>query len=74
MREMVEKILNERVRPFLAMEGGSVKLVEISEDNVVKVKLIGACRECPMAQLTLISLVENSIRSEFPQIKRVEAI
>ncbi|MEA3421493.1 MAG: NifU family protein [Acidobacteriota bacterium] len=74
MREMVEKILNERVMPFLAMEGGSVELVEISEDNVVKVKLIGACRECPMAQLTLTNLVENIIKSEFPQIKRVEAV
>jgi len=74
MREKIENILKEKVRPFLAMEGGSVELVEISEDNVVKVKLIGACGGCPMAQLTLTGLIENSIRSEFPQIKRVEAI
>ena len=74
MREMVEKILKEKVRPFLAMEGGSVELVEITEDNVVKVKLTGACGVCPMAQLTLASLVENAIKSEFPQIKRVEAV
>ena len=74
MREKIENILKEKVRPFLAMEGGSVELVEISEDNVVKVKLTRACGGCPMAQLTLTSLIENSIRSEFPQIKRVEAI
>lgn len=74
MRERIEKILEEKVRPFLAMEGGNVKLVEVTEDNVVKVKLTGACRGCPMAQLTLKSLVENILKSHIPQIQRVEAV
>jgi len=74
MREKIEKILKEKVRPFLAMEGGSVELVEITKDNVVKVRLTGACGGCPMAQLTLTSLVEEAIKSEFPQIQRVEAV
>jgi len=74
MRERVEKVLNEKVRPFLAMEGGNVELVDIVEDNVVRVKLTGACGGCPMAQLTLKSLVENAIKSEVPQIQRVEAV
>ena len=74
MRERIEKILEEKVRPFLAMEGGNVELVEVTEDNVVKVKLTGACRGCPMAQLTLKSLVENIIKSHIPQIQRVEAV
>ncbi len=74
MREKIEKILKEKVRPFLAMEGGSVELVEITENNVVRVRLTGACGGCPMAQLTLKSLVENTIKSQIPQIKRVEAI
>jgi len=74
MRERIEKILEEKVRPFLAMEGGSVELVEVTEDNVVKVRLTGACRGCPMAQLTLKSLVENILKSYVPQIQRVEAV
>jgi len=74
MQERIEKILEEKVRPFLAMEGGNVELVEVTEDNVVKVKLTGACRGCPMAQLTLKSLVENILKSHIPQIQRVEAI
>lgn len=74
MREEIEKILEEKVRPFLAMEGGSVELVEITEDNVVKVKLTGACGVCPMAQLTLASLVENAIKSQIPHIQRIEAV
>jgi len=74
MRERIEKILEENVRPFLAMEGGSVELVEITEDNVVKVRLTGACGGCPMAQLTLKSLVENALKSQIPQIQRVEAV
>ena len=41
MREKIEKILKEKMRPFLAMEGGSVELVEITEDNVAKIKLTG---------------------------------
>jgi len=74
MQEKIEKILEEKVRPFLAMEGGSVELIEITEDNVVKVRLTGACGGCPMAQLTLTSLIENAIKSQVPQIKRIEAI
>lgn len=74
MREKIEKILKEKIRPFLAMEGGDVELIEITKDNVVKVRLKGACGGCPMAQLTLTNLVENTIKSQLPQVQRVEAI
>ncbi len=74
MQEKIEKILEEKVRPFLAMEGGSVELVEITGGNVVKVRLTGACGGCPMAQLTLTSLVENAIKSQVPEVQRVEAV
>ncbi len=74
MREKIEKILREKVKPFLASEGGSVKLIEVTEDNVVRVRLTGACGGCPMAQLTLKNVVEKAIKSKIPQIKRVEAV
>jgi len=74
MREKIEKILEEKVRPLLAMEGGGVELVEVTEDNVVKVRLTGACGGCPIAQLTLTNLVESTIKSQLPQVREVEAI
>jgi Fe-S cluster biogenesis protein NfuA len=74
MRERVEKVLSEEVRPLLASHGGDVQLVEVTEDNVVKVRLSGACQGCPMAQMTLTNLVEETLKSKIPQIKKVEAV
>ena len=73
MREKIEKILKEKVKPFLAMEGGSVKLVEVTEDNVVKVKLTGACNGCPMSTMTLKMGIEQILKQEIPEVKEVVA-
>jgi len=43
----------DRVRPFLQRDGGDVQLVDITEDNIVRVKLVGACGSCPMSTMTL---------------------
>ncbi len=72
MRDRIEKVLEEKVKPMLAMDGGSVELVEITEDNVVKVKLTGACCGCPMAQQTFITVIQNAIKSQVPEVKKVE--
>ncbi len=74
MREEVEKVLAEEVRPMLAMHGGSVDLIEASADGTVKVRLTGGCAGCPSAQMTLVSVVESAIRSKLPQVKRVELV
>ena len=74
MREEVEKILTEEVRPMLSLHGGGVELVEVTEDNVVKVKLTGGCGGCPAAQLTISQVVESAIKAKLPQIKKVEAV
>ena len=74
MREKIEKVLDEDVRPFLQSHGGDVELVEVSEDGVVKVKLTGGCAGCPMAWLTITGLVERAIKVKIPEIKKVEAV
>lgn len=74
MREEIEKILAEEVRPMLSMHGGGVELVEVTLDNTVKVKLTGGCCGCPSAQATLTQVVESAIKSKIPQVKKVEAI
>jgi Fe-S cluster biogenesis protein NfuA len=73
MKERVEKSL-ERIRPALQADGGDVELVEVTEDGVVKVRLVGACRGCPMSQLTLANGVERVVKEDVPEVVRVEAV
>ncbi|RKY39278.1 MAG: NifU family protein [Candidatus Omnitrophota bacterium] len=74
MRAQIEKILEEEVNPLLALHGGSIELVEIDEEGVVKVRLKGGCSTCPSAQMTLTNLVENAIKKRLPEISKVEAV
>ena len=74
MREEIEKVLSEEVRPMLSMHGGGVELVEVTEDGTVKVRLTGGCCGCPSAQMTLTSVVEGAIKAKVPQVKKVEAV
>ncbi|HPK87209.1 MAG TPA: NifU family protein [Atribacterota bacterium] len=73
MREKVEKAL-EKIRPSLQMDGGDVELVDVTDDGIVKVKLTGACRGCPMSQLTLKMGIEKSLKKDIPEIKEVQAV
>ncbi|HET6497894.1 MAG TPA: NifU family protein [Coriobacteriia bacterium] len=73
MRERVEQAL-ERIRPALQADGGDVELVEVTDDGVVQVRLVGACRGCPMSQLTLANGVERVIKEDVPEVIRVEAV
>jgi len=74
MKEEIEKVLNEEVKPFLSLHGGDIELVDIIDEAVVKVRLKGGCAGCPAAQMTLVELVEDAIKSKVPQVKRVEAV
>ena len=73
MKEQVQEVL-EKIRPSLQADGGDVELVEVTEDNVVKVQLQGSCKGCPMSQMTLKNGIERLIMQELPQIKSVEAV
>ena len=73
MKERVQAAL-DKIRPALQADGGDVELVEVTEDGVVKVALQGACRGCPMSQLTLANGVERVIKQEIPEVQRVEAV
>lgn len=72
MQEKVQSVL-EKIRPSLQADGGDVELVTI-EDNVVKVRLKGACSGCPMATVTLKNGIERIIKEEIPEIKSVESV
>jgi Fe-S cluster biogenesis protein NfuA len=73
LREKVEEALNS-VRPGLEADGGNVELIDVSEDGIVKVKLVGACGSCPMAAMTLQYGVTNAIKQAVPEIKEVQSV
>ena len=72
MREEVEKAL-AKVRPMLERDGGSVELVDV-EGSVVKVRLTGACKGCPMSQMTLKAGIERIIKQDVPAVSQVVAV
>lgn len=73
MFEKVNQVLSELVRPQLQDHLGDVKLVSVKE-GVAEVKLLGACSNCPSARITLVEIVEGTIKEQVPEIKRVIAI
>ncbi|MHB9004304.1 MAG: NifU family protein [Coriobacteriia bacterium] len=73
MKERVQAAL-DIIRPALQADGGDVELVDVSDDGVVQVKLVGACRGCPMSQLTLANGVERVLKEQVPEVTRVEPV
>lgn len=61
----------EQLRPFLIADGGNIELIDITDDNVVQVKFIGACQSCSMSAMTLKGGVEETIKKAAPQIVSV---
>ena len=64
----------EQLRPFLNADGGDMELVEITDDAVVRVRLMGACSDCSMSLMTLKAGLEEAVKKVAPEIKAVEAV
>jgi Fe-S cluster biogenesis protein NfuA len=73
MKDSVLSAINQ-IRPNLQADGGDVELVEVGEDGVVKVRLTGACRGCPMSQMTLKMGIEKFLKKEVPGVKEVVSV
>ncbi|HES59350.1 MAG: NifU family protein [Bacteroidales bacterium] len=69
----IHKVL-ELVRPYLQTDGGDISFVELTEDFIVKVKLLGACGTCPMSIQTLKLGVEQTLQKSIPEITKVIAV
>ena len=61
----------ELIRPSLQADGGDVRLVDVNEDGVVSVELQGACKGCPMSQMTLPNGVERILKERVPGVTKV---
>lgn len=72
MKEQVEETLQE-IGKVLRMDGGDIELVDIV-DNVVKVRLKGACAGCPFSQMTIRNFVERELKKSVPEVEKVESV
>lgn len=68
----VEKALDE-IRPYLQTDGGNVKVLDVNDDMVVSLELLGACGTCPMSVMTMKAGIEEAIKRQVPEINDVTA-
>ena len=73
LQTRVETTLEE-LRPYLKADGGDIRLVEITEELVVRIELLGACADCSMINMTLKGGVESALKKAAPELKAIEAI
>lgn len=71
--ERVEQAI-DTVRPYLEADGGNVKIVEITEENIVKLELTGTCSSCAMSTMTMKAGIEEAVKRAVPEIVSVVAI
>ena len=63
-----------KIRPSLQADRGDVELVDVTAGGIVQVRLTGACKGCPLSQMTLKSGVERILKQEVPGVKAVESV
>mgnify|MGYP001202015624 CR=1 FL=1 len=73
IEQHILKLLNEEIRPAIAMDGGDLNYMGF-EDGVVKVQMIGACGSCPSATATLKMGIERLLVEEVPEVRAVEQV
>jgi Fe-S cluster biogenesis protein NfuA len=71
LEEKIKKVLDKEVKPYLKSHGGDVKLLSVSSDGTVKLRLTGACGGCPMAEMTIRGFVEKALKAKVPEVKKV---
>jgi len=69
----VDKALDS-MRPYLAADGGNVKVLDVTDEGVVRLELMGSCGSCPMSAMTFKGGLEEAILKAVPEITRVVAV
>jgi Fe-S cluster biogenesis protein NfuA len=64
----------DSIRPYLKQDGGDVKVIEITADQIVRLEFVGACSQCSMSSMTFKAGVEAAIKRDVPEIKGIEVI
>ena len=73
LNERIEQAL-DNIRPYLAADGGNVKVLEVTDEGVLRLELLGSCSSCPMSAMTMKAGIEESVKKLVPEIVKVEAI
>ncbi len=73
MQERVLKALDS-IRPGLQADGGDLEFVRIDDNNVVYIRLVGACGGCPMSTITLKQGIERILKMQVPEVHSVESV
>ena len=76
IEELTQKIEAslDSIRPYLEADGGNVKVMQVTDDHVVKLEFVGACGSCPMSTMTFKAGVEEAIKRNVPEIKKIEVV
>ena len=71
--ELLKKVDNalEDLRPHLAVDGGNIEVVDITEERVAMIKWLGNCEACSMSAMTLRAGVEETLRSKVPELSLI---
>lgn len=64
----------DEIRPYLQADGGDINIIDLTDEWILKVQLIGACDGCPMSMQTLRNGVEMVIRTKVPVVREVVAV
>jgi Fe-S cluster biogenesis protein NfuA len=71
MYRAVEEIIAGEIRPRLQSHGGDIELLEVTDDGVVRVRLMGACATCPASHSTVEDLIESVLREKVSGITEI---
>ena len=64
----------DTMRPYLKDDGGNVEVVDVTDEGVLRLRLIGACSTCPQSFMTMKAGIETAVKQAVPEIKSVIAI
>jgi Fe-S cluster biogenesis protein NfuA len=71
--ERVEASL-DAIRPYLQTDGGNVRVLDLSADNILRLEFTGNCGTCPMSSMTFKAGVEEAVKKAVPEIKAIEVV
>ena len=64
----------DQLRPFLHVDGGDMELIDITDDAIVQVRMLGSCSDCSMSQMTIKGGLEEALKMAAPELRGVEAV
>ena len=73
LAQRVESSLDS-IRPYLEADGGNVKIIEITRENILRLEFVGNCSSCAMSTMTFKAGVEDAIKRAVPELKGIEVI